>query len=84
MVTSLLQLSCWRFALNSRWPSRKELLRAVEITNKSQNRVLHPLVSERRRPLNKICTFTVNQPKANGCRTGIITFQIRFAGERES
>ena len=53
MVTSLLQLSCWRFALNSWWPSRKELLGAVEITNKSQNRVLHPLVSERRRPLNK-------------------------------
>ena len=53
MVTSLLQLSCWRFALNSRWPSRKELLQAVEITNKSQNRFMHPLVSERRRPLKK-------------------------------
>ena len=28
MVTSLLQLSCWGFALNSRWPSRKELLQS--------------------------------------------------------
>ena len=53
MVTSLLQLSCWRFALNSRWPSRKELLGAVEITNKSQNRFMHQVVSERRRPLKK-------------------------------
>ena len=30
-----------------------------------------------------ICTFTVNQPKANARITGI-TFEIRFAGERES
>ena len=30
-----------------------------------------------------ICTFTVNQPKANARRTGI-TFQIRSAGEHES
>ena len=28
MVTSLLQFSCWSFALNSRWPSRKELLQS--------------------------------------------------------
>ena len=78
MVTSLLQLSCWRFALNLRWPSRKELLQAVEITNKSSNRFMHRLVLGRRRSLN-----TVNQPKANTRRTSI-TCQIRFAGERES
>ena len=28
MVTSLLQLSCWGFALSSRLPSRKELLQS--------------------------------------------------------
>ena len=53
MATSLLQLSCWRFALNSCWPSRKELLQAVEITNKSPNRLMHRLVLGRRRSLNK-------------------------------
>ena len=53
MATSLLQLSCWRFALNSRWPSRKELLQAVEITDKSPNRLMHRLVLGRRRSLNK-------------------------------
>lgn len=84
MVSSLLQLSCWRFALNSRWPSRKELLQAVEITNISPNRLMYRLVLGRRRSLSKYILFTVNQPKANACRTGIITFQMRFAGERES
>ena len=53
MVTSLLQLSCWRFALNSRWPLRKALLQSVEITNKSPNRLMHRLVLGRRRSLNK-------------------------------
>ena len=53
MATSLLQLSCWRFALNSRWSSRKELLQAVEITDKSPNRLMHRLVLGRRRSLNK-------------------------------
>ena len=82
MVTSLLQLSCWRFALNSRWPSRKALLQAVEITNKSLNRLAPTCLGTS--PLaQQIRTFTVNQPKANACRTGI-TFQMRFAGERES
>ena len=53
MVTTLLQLSCWRFAINSRRPSRKALLQAVEITNKSPNRLMHQLVLGRRRSLNK-------------------------------
>ena len=53
MVTTLLQLSCCRFAINSRWPSRKALLQAVEITNKSPNRLMHQLVLGRRRSLNK-------------------------------
>ena len=53
MVTSLLGLSCRRFALNSRWPSRKELLQAVEITNKSSYRFMYRLVLGRRLPLNK-------------------------------
>ena len=53
MVTSLLQLSSCRFALNSRWPLRKELLQALEITNESPNRFMHRLVLRRRRSLKK-------------------------------
>ena len=83
MVTSLLQLSCWGFAVNSYRPSPKELLKSGG-DYKQVAESLSALACLGVSPAaQKICSFTINQPNANARRTGI-TFQMRFAGERES
>ena len=76
------QLSCRGFALNSHCPSRRVTTGGGDYKQVTES--LHAPTCPGASPLaQQTCTFMVNQPKANACRTGV-TFQIRFAGERES